>query len=111
MSIGIANISNRNRLRLKGFKLLPENKPEPQLIPAVEFITPPEEAMSFIDKLNDLFDIELIGAEDKVFTEDERAFIDERAGMYEYYGKLSRAEAEDRAIKELKNNFKLYEQH
>lgn len=107
MSLGIANTTNRNRLRLKGFNLLPDRKPEPKisldvLPPAMELITPPDENKSFIDRLNDLFNVELIGANNKIFTEDERAFIDERAGIYEYYGKLSRAEAEDRAIKELK---------
>ena len=41
-----------------------------------------------------------------MFTEDEKILYEERAGIYEYYGGLSRAEAENEALKNFYNEQK-----
>lgn len=63
-------------------------------------------AMSFTEKLNELFKIELIGYNGIIFTQDQKYLLDERAGIYEYEAGMSREQAENRALKELFNKHK-----
>lgn len=114
MNLGIANITSGNRLKLRGFKLAPQpaisRKVEPAILENKETENKILQPGEFINKLNELFSLELVGADNKLFTKEELYFIDERAGIYEYEAGLSRAEAENRAIKELKN-INIYERY
>lgn len=111
MSIALTNIGSRNRLRLRGFKNSPERKIDNVLPPPMELITPPDE--SFIEGLERRFKAERISLKDKVYisfyNKEEQYYLDERAGIYEYEGGLSREKAEERALYDLLRNtvFKL----
>lgn len=70
--------------------------------------TPPEQATakeeasgSFTEKLNELFALEIVGMNGIIFTEEERALFDERAGIYQYEAGLTMEEAENRAFRDL----------
>ena len=97
------NIAKRNRivLRKPEYKLSREKAPEKEIS-----IKEPESKKDFLTILTELFDLELVGINNIMFTEDEKILYEERAGIYEYYGGLSRAEAENEALKNFYNEQK-----
>lgn len=106
MSLKNVKIREVNRLRLKAPEKYKQSK-KPQMLsigvlPEPEFLTPLEdEKPDFIKILTELFALELISINGIELTPNELYYFDERAGIYEFYGGLSRGEAEDRVLKEI----------
>jgi hypothetical protein len=105
------DIRQVNRLRLR-----PENykQSKPQMLreeplkkdPKFLNVPPEKESRSFSEALLELFALELVAINGVRITQDEVYCFDERAGIYEYEGRLSRAEAERRAFNEILENRK-----
>lgn len=101
MRLSSVNIAQLQRVTLtQGKYKLSRDKQPPAQAPSVAH---PEETKDFYTALNEMFNLELIGIDNKIFNEDERIYFDERAGIYEYLGGLSRAQAEERAVSEIFN--------
>ena len=101
---------NRLRLRPESYK---QSKPqmlrEEPLKEDAKFlnVAPEKESRSITEALLELFALELVAINRVRITQDEAYCFDERAGIYEYEGMLSRAEAERRAFNEILENRKI----
>lgn len=71
-----------------------------------DFLSPQEdEKKDFMKILTGLFALEIVKESGAELTTDELYLYDERAGIYEFYGGLSREEAEIKAFNEIKRIF------
>lgn len=105
MSLRDVKIGRVNRLRLKEPEKYKQSK-SPKLSNVVlaepDFLTPMEdERGAFMKTLTELFALQLVSINGVELTPDEIYYYDERAGIYEFNGGLSREEAEERAFKDL----------
>lgn len=102
MSLLDIKIGRVNRLKLKSPEKYKksENTPKPSNVEP-DFLTSPDEKGAFINILTGLFALELVSINGVYLTEDEKYYYDERAGIYEFNGGLSREEAEDKAFNEI----------
>ena len=106
MSLKDVKIGRVNRLRLRAPEEYKQSK-NPQMLSKVklidpDFLTPQEdEKKDFMKILTELFALEIVKESGAELTTDELYLYDERAGIYEFSGGLSRAEAENRAYKEV----------
>lgn len=116
MKINKVNINTVTRARLGGYKLTPQSKPIfNQVAPvkeqreSIEVKSPVKsKEIGLTASLKEMFKLEEVEVY-TFLTPEEKYFIDERAGIYEYEAGLSRAEAEGRALYDLHRNidFKL----
>lgn len=107
MSLRDVKIGRVNRLRLKSPEKYTksESTPKPRKVEP-DFLNSPDEKEAFINILTGLFALELVSINGIELTEDEKYYYDERAGICEFCGGLSREEAEERAFKEILENRK-----
>jgi len=99
------------KLKVIRLRLRPESykQSKPQMLreeplkkdPKFLNVPPEKESRSFSEALLELFALELVAINGVKITQDEAYYFDERAGIYEYDGGLSRAEAEKRAFNDL----------
>ena len=109
MKIGKVNISTVTGARLGGYKLSPIGKPVYNEVTPVntqeERIESPvgSKGIGLTALIKKMFKLEEVSVYTFLNTE-QKYFIDERAGIYEYEAGLSRAEAESRALYDLYRN-------
>jgi len=109
LSLKNVKIGRVNRLRLRAPEEYKQSK-KPQMLSKVklidpDFLTPQEEEKKdFMKILTELFALEIVKESGAELTTDELYLYDERAGIYEFSGGLSRAEAENRAYKDIIEN-------
>ena len=110
MSLKNVKIGRVNRLRLRAPEEYKQSK-KPQMLSNVvlvdpDFLSPQEdEKKDFMKILTGLFALEIVKESGAELTTDELYLYDERAGIYEFYGGLSREEAEIKAFNEIKRIF------
>jgi len=100
---------NRLRIRPESYNQskTPKLREEPlKEDPKFLNVAPEKESRSITEALLELFALELVAINGVRITPDEAYYFDERAGIYEYEGGLSRAEAERRAFNEILENRK-----
>ena len=107
----LIEVRKANRLRLRP-EMYKQSKPqklrEEPIKKDPKFLNeaPEKESRSISEALLELFALELVAINGVRITRDEAYYFDERAGIYEYEGGLSRAEAERRAFNEILENRK-----
>jgi len=107
LSLRDVKIGRVNRLRLKEPEKYKQSK-SPKLSNVVieepDFLTPMDERGAFMKTLTELFALQLVSINGVELTPDEIYYYDERAGIYEFSGGLSREEAEERTFKIIRIN-------
>ncbi|MFZ1323442.1 MAG: hypothetical protein WAT71_17970 [Ignavibacteria bacterium] len=109
MSLKDVNIKNVNKLKLQRVDFYKQSKNKKLSKEIVKkfpkFLKPdsPADNRNLISELTELFSLELVAINGVELTDEQKYLYDERAGIYEYEAGILRAEAEDRAIKELKH--------